>query len=78
MWRSDMKELFNKEFFTYTEEACELSKKISKIITPIFNQYMNEGYNPIEIYKIIVDEIGLTYSEKVIEKARRKRPLKKL
>ena len=64
-----MKELFNKEFFTYTDEACELSRKISKIIDPIFNQYVNDGYNPIEIYKIIVDEIGLTYSETIIEKA---------
>ena len=60
------KELFNSKYYSYNEEANELSRKIENVIEPIFKQYVTDGYNPIEIHKIINDTIDLLYSEIVL------------
>jgi len=62
-----MKSLLN-DYWAYTEESQELDNDLSNAIKPIFNKFIEKGFNAREISHFMMIVISAIESEIVLKK----------
>jgi hypothetical protein len=55
-----MKKLFHPKWHSYNEKASELDEEVRKVMEPIIDKWLNDGYSPRDIESIIHSAVDMT------------------